>query len=79
MVVWRGVDRSADGEIIQGHVTLGSLRVRQDFLIAESFRAYEKGKRAPPKRRKWRWAGCGTAAHEVGHTLGLDDNYSRAR
>ena len=32
------------GEIIKGHVTLGSLRVRQDILIAESLAApYLKG------------------------------------
>jgi hypothetical protein len=32
------------GEIIKGHVTLGSLRVRQDFLIAEGLLApYEEG------------------------------------
>jgi hypothetical protein len=33
------------GEIIKGHVSLGSLRVRQDFLIAEGLLApYEDGK-----------------------------------
>ena len=32
------------GEIIKGHVTLGSLRVRQDILIAEALAApYKKG------------------------------------
>jgi len=52
------------GEIIKGHVTLGSLRVRQDFLIAEGLLApYERGKRAPQKRRKWRWPGCGSLRH----------------
>src|SRR5712664_149621 len=36
------------GEIIKGHVTLGSLRVRQDFLIAESLLApYADGKALP--------------------------------
>jgi len=41
-------------------VTLGSLRVRQDFLIAEGLLApYEKESREPPKRRSWRWRGCG--------------------
>ncbi len=35
------------GEIIKGHVTLGSLRVRQDFLIAEGLLSpYEEGKPA---------------------------------
>lgn len=38
------------GEIIKGHVTLGSLRVRQDYLIAEALLApYEKGKPVPPQ------------------------------
>ena len=38
------------GEIIKGHVTLGSLRVRQDYLIAEGLLApYEKGKAGIPK------------------------------
>ncbi|GIS77566.1 MAG: hypothetical protein CM1200mP13_09250 [Candidatus Pelagibacterales bacterium] len=33
------------GEIIKGHVSLGSLRVRQDFLIAEGLlRPYNKNK-----------------------------------
>ena len=32
------------GEIIKGHVSLGSLRVRQDYLIAEGLlRPYAKG------------------------------------
>ena len=38
------------GEIIKGHVTLGSLRVRQDYLIAEGLLApYEQGKSVSPK------------------------------
>ena len=37
------------GEIIKGQVTLGSLRSRQDFLIAEALLApYEDGKPVPP-------------------------------
>src|SRR5437879_4442094 len=66
------------GEIIKGHVTLGSLRVRQDFLIAESLLApYEKGKSASPKMQEMALARLRQlAAHEVGHTLGLMHNYS---
>ena len=38
------------GEIIQGRVSLGSLRDRQDFMIAEGLLApYEKGKPLSPK------------------------------
>jgi Met-zincin/Domain of unknown function (DUF5117) len=67
------------GEIIQGRVSLGSLRDRQDFLIAEGLLApYEKGKSQTQKimeqvvlaRLKQ------LAAHEVGHTLGLQHNYA---
>ena len=66
------------GEIIKGHVTLGSLRVRQDFLIAESLLApYEKGKSVSPKIQEMALARLRQlAAHEVGHTLGLMHNYS---
>jgi len=42
--LWGGGDRSATGEIIKGHVTLGSLRVRQDFLIAEGLLGLRKRK-----------------------------------
>src|SRR5712675_661018 len=66
------------GEVIKGHVTLGSLRVRQDFLIAESLLApYEKGKPVSPKMQEMALARLRQlAAHEVGHTLGLMHNYS---
>src|SRR6267142_2787499 len=66
------------GEIIKGHVTLGSLRVRQDFLIANSLLApYEKGKPVSPKMQEMALARLRQlAAHEVGHTLGLMHNYS---
>ncbi|HSC44431.1 MAG TPA: zinc-dependent metalloprotease [Candidatus Acidoferrum sp.] len=66
------------GEIIKGHVTLGSLRVRQDYLIAEGLLApYEKGKPVSPKMQEMALARLRQlAAHEVGHTLGLEHNYS---
>ncbi len=65
------------GEIIKGHVTLGSLRVRQDYLIAEGLLApYEKGKPVSPKMLEMGQARLRQlAAHEVGHTLGLMHNY----
>ena len=38
------------GEIIQGRVTLGSLRGRQDYMIAEALLApYKKGEPARPR------------------------------
>ncbi len=65
------------GEIIKGHVTLGSLRMRQDYLIAEGLLApYETGKPANPEMEKMALARLRQlAAHEVGHTLGLAHNY----
>ena len=65
------------GEIIKGHVSLGSLRVRQDYLIAEGLLApYATGQPASPAMREMALARLRQlAAHEVGHTLGLSHNY----
>ena len=73
-----GVVDPRTGEIIKGHVTLGSLRVRQDYLIAEGLLApYEKGKPVSTKMQEMALARLRQlAAHEVGHTLGLEHNYS---
>src|SRR5580658_5424645 len=73
-----GIIDPRTGEIIKGQVSLGSLRVRQDFLIAEGLLApYEKGKPVSPKMREMALARLRQlAAHEVGHTLGLEHNYS---
>jgi len=66
------------GEIIKGHVTLGSLRVRQDYLIATGLLApMENGTPADDKMLKMALARLRQlAAHEVGHTLGLMHNYA---
>ncbi len=66
------------GEILKGAVSLGSLRDRQDFLIAEGLLApYEKGKPLSPKLMEMVLARIRQlAAHEVGHTLGLMHNFS---
>jgi hypothetical protein len=66
------------GEIIKGHVTLGSLRVRQDYLIAEGLLApYEDGKPGSKEMEQMALARLRQlAAHEVGHTLGLAHAYS---
>jgi len=66
------------GEIIKGHVTLGSLRVRQDYLIAAGLLSpYENGLPADDKMLKMALARLRQlAAHEVGHTLGLMHNYA---
>jgi hypothetical protein len=65
------------GEILKGHVTLGSLRVRQDYLIAEGILApYEEGKPNNPAMLEMALARLRQlSAHEVGHTLGLVHNY----
>lgn len=66
------------GEIIKGHVLLGSLRVRQDFLIAQGVvEAYESGKDADPRLKEMALARLRQlSAHEVGHTLGLAHNFA---
>jgi hypothetical protein len=66
------------GEIIKGQVTLGSLRVRQDWLIAEGLLSpYEEGKPRNPQLEGMALARLRQlAAHEVGHTLGLAHNFS---
>lgn len=66
------------GEIIKGHVTLGSLRVRQDFLIAEGLLApYETGKPASKEMEQMALARLRQlSAHEIGHTLGLAHSYT---
>ena len=75
------------GEIIKGQVTLGSLRVRQDYLVAtgllapfENARPDEPVGRGTPvdeKMLKMALARLSQlAAHEVGHTLGLMHNYA---
>ena len=65
------------GEIIQGRVTLGSLRVRQDYLILESLLSpYENGTETPPELARVALARIRQlSAHETGHTLGFGHNY----
>jgi len=65
------------GEIIKGHVNLGSLRVRQDFLIALGLLApYARGDEDARPARDMALARIRQlSAHEVGHTLGLAHNY----
>jgi hypothetical protein len=66
------------GEIIKGHVTLGSLRVRQDYLIATGLLApFENGTPADDKMLKMALERLKQlSAHEIGHTLGLMHNYA---
>ena len=66
------------GEIIKGNVTLGSLRVRQDYLIAQGLLApFYDGMPVDDKMLKMALQRLRQlAAHEVGHTLGLVHNYA---
>lgn len=66
------------GEIIKGIVSLGSLRVRQDYLIATGLLApFKNGHPVDDKMLQMSLARIRQlAAHEVGHTLGLMHNYS---
>ena len=70
------------GEIIKGNVTLGSLRGRQDYLIAEALLSpYVTGNKPLPSEndpmlqmvlQRIRQL----SAHETGHTLGLAHNFA---
>ncbi len=66
------------GEILKGHVSLGSLRVRQDFLIAQGLiQAYEEGQAVRPELLEMALARLRQlSAHEVGHTIGLTHNFA---
>jgi Met-zincin/Domain of unknown function (DUF5117) len=69
------------GEIIKGNVTLGSLRGRQDYLIAEALLSpYVTGKKITPENDPMLVMALARtrqlAAHETGHTLGLAHNFA---
>jgi hypothetical protein len=65
------------GEILKGHVSLGSQRVRQDYLIAEALLSpYASGQPVPADMQEMALARLRQlSAHEVGHTLGFQHNY----
>ena len=69
------------GEIIKGHVLLGSLRVRQDYLIAEGLlnpydpRSPRTGSDDPMLEMALARIRQ-LSAHEIGHTLGLQHNFA---
>ena len=66
------------GEIIKGQVTLGSLRVRQDYLIFSALLSpFANGIPANDPMLKAALARLRQlSAHEVGHTIGLMHNYA---
>ncbi|WP_416307979.1 zinc-dependent metalloprotease [Neptunicella sp. SCSIO 80796] len=66
------------GEILKGHVTLGSLRVRQDYLIALGLTSpFSQDNADTSAQQAMALARIRQlAAHEVGHTLGLAHNFA---
>ncbi len=72
-----GIVDPRTGEILKGHVTLGSLRVRQDYLIAEGLLAPYAGDEIPDQMLAMALARIRQlSAHEVGHTLGIQHNFA---
>jgi hypothetical protein len=73
-----GIVDPRTGEIIKGLVTLGSLRSRQDYMIAEALLSpYGNLERGDPQMEQMVLARIRQlAAHEVGHTLGLEHNFA---
>ena len=66
------------GEIIKGHVSLGSLRIRQDFLIAQALQApYANDDTSDQFALEMALSRIRQlSAHEVGHTIGLAHNFA---
>ena len=67
------------GEIIKGHVSLGSLRIRQDFLIAQALMNKPFAERDDNNQPMLDLAIARIrqlSAHEIGHTIGFAHNYA---
>ena len=66
------------GEIIKGHVSLGSLRIRQDYMIAQALTKdpfstdNQKNKMLELAIARIRQL----SAHEIGHTIGFAHNFA---
>ncbi len=67
------------GEIIKGHVSLGSLRIRQDFMIAQALMNKPFAERDDNYQAMLNMALARIrqlSAHEIGHTLGFAHSYA---
>ena len=67
------------GEIMKGHVSLGSLRIRQDFLIAQALMNKPFAERDDNHEPMLALALARIrqlSAHEIGHTLGFAHNFA---
>nr|WP_299172822.1 zinc-dependent metalloprotease [uncultured Allomuricauda sp.] len=67
------------GEIMKGHVSLGSLRIRQDFLIAQALMDKPFAERNDNYQPMLEMALARIrqlSAHEIGHTLGFAHNFA---
>lgn len=65
------------GEIIKGHVSLGSLRVRQDYLIAQALVGVSNKSDDENEALQMALARIRQlSAHEIGHTLGFAHNFA---
>ncbi|MCC1484587.1 zinc-dependent metalloprotease [Winogradskyella immobilis] len=67
------------GEIIKGHVSLGSLRIRQDFMIAQALMNKPFAERDDNYQPMLNMALARIrqlSAHEVGHTIGFAHNFA---
>lgn len=67
------------GEIIKGHVSLGSLRIRQDFMIAQAMMNKpfaENNQNYDPMMELALARIRQLSAHEVGHTIGFTHNFA---
>ncbi len=67
------------GEIIKGHVSLGSLRIRQDFMIAQALmnRPFANSDTDVKPMMDMALARIRQlSAHEVGHTIGFAHNFA---
>ncbi len=73
------IDDPRTGEILKGHVSLGSLRIRQDFLIAQALMNKPFAERDDNHKPMLDLAIARIrqlSAHEIGHTLGFAHNYA---